>query len=356
MLIVTKEQDIINSRPGDDYFDRVKLFIVEWLEGKPALHVKTSGSTGLPKEMEISRKQIEASVEQTAKAFHLNSETLFVCNLSLDFIAGKLQIIRALELGAELMVLHPSEDWVSRLMPHRTVFLRNSGKNFFAFVPLQLQKILENETGKELLNTASAIILGGTSVPSALQKDVNELRVPVYATFGMTETITHFALKRINGDHKDLYFKTLPGTAIKLSDSGQLMVKNPCTSNLWLTTNDRAKIHPDDSFEILGRLDRVINSGGVKLALDEIEGKIDELISLSVPFFCEGLPDQKLGQKLVLFVESEEDLPHLLPFLKSNMPKFEAPKEVICLRNFLRTATGKIDKRKTTDAYSVSNQ
>ena len=356
MLFVSKEKDIINSKPGDLYFDRVKSFIDEWLTGSPYLEVQTSGSTGPVKTIRLSREQIKASVNQTARAFHLNEDSLFICNLNLDFIAGKLQIIRALELNAELMIIHPSDDFTQALLPQRAVILRNYRRAFMAFVPLQLVKILESPVGRELLNAAGAIILGGAAVSSALESEINQLNAPVYATFGMTETVTHFAIKRLNGPEKDLHFTPLPDTEIGISKAGTLMVKNACTKNEWLITNDLVSIHQDGSFDISGRADRVINSGGVKLSLDKMEQKIDRLLSLKSPFFCAALPDERLGQKLVLFIESDTDQSKLLPVLKENMSKFESPKQIITLAHFDRTKTGKIDKLRTTHAYSVSDQ
>jgi O-succinylbenzoic acid--CoA ligase len=355
MIIVTQERDIINAKPGDSYYSRVKKFIIDWLESDEPIEVQTSGSTGPKKTIDLSREQIKASVQQTAEAFDLSERTVFVCNLNLDFIAAKLQIIRALELNAELIVIHPSDDFVTALLPQRAALHRNSRNIFMAFVPMQLDKIIRVPEGEELLNMAGSIILGGAAVSQDLRGRIEELRVPVYATFGMTETVTHFAVKRLNGIEKQKHFVPLKNTEIKQSHSGTLMVKNACTSNEWITTNDRVRILPDQGFDVLGRADRVINSGGVKLSLDELEAKIDSILALPVPFFCAALPDEKLGERLVLFVESSSDQSNLLALLKENMPRFEVPKEVIALEAFYLTDTGKTDKLKTTHAYSVSN-
>lgn len=356
MIFVSQEGDVINSEPNDPYFQEVKTFILLWQNDTTELEVKTSGSTGTPKTITLSREQILASVRQTKKAFSLTGESFFLCNLSVHFIAGKLMIIRALELKAELLIVKPEGNLIDNLGSFGYMIEQKRGKCFMAFVPLQLQNLLEDARGQNLLKMAGSIIIGGAAVSNSLKKKLKEIPAPVYATFGMTETVTHFAIKRLNGDQPDDFFTVLDGTAIKLDEQGRLSVKNDCTEQKWLTTNDLAEIINENQFVLKGRADRVINSGGVKLHLDEIEFKIDQILKLCSPFFCAGLPDSKLGERLVLFIESEEKDLNLLSVLKAEMAKFEAPKEVIFLKEFKQTITGKTDKLKTAHAYSVSDQ
>jgi o-succinylbenzoate---CoA ligase len=356
MIFVSRDKDIINFKSQDLYFNRVKEFILLWESGIEKLEVKSSGSTGSPKTIEISRKQILASVNQTKEAFYLNDESLFICNLHLDFIAGKLMIIRALELNAELIVISPDGDFITNLGQHKYTIDKHPGENFFAFVPLQIDKILQSKEGVSILNRAKAILVGGASVGKSLLKKIKELKVPVYATYGMTETVTHVAIKRLNGNKPDRYFSPLKGTSIKRDERGCLCLKNEITNHEWLVTNDLVKIKWSGQFELLGRIDAIINSGGVKLNLDSIEGKIEAVLKLEVPFFCFGVPDERLGQKLILCIEQKTKDERLLEKLKSQMPKFEVPKEVYFIDCFLKTTSGKIDKIKTIDAYSVSNQ
>ena len=356
MIFVSQEGDVINSRPSDAYFLEVKAFILEWQKGIDHLSVKTSGSTGSPKSISLSRKQILASVIQTQKAFSLSENTFFLCNLSVHFIAGKLMIIRALELKAELLIVKPEGNLMDNLGSFGYMISQKRGKCFMAFVPLQLQNLLEDPRGQNLLKMASNVLIGGAGVSKLLKEKIMDIPTPVYATFGMTETVTHFAIKRLNGEQPDNFFKVLPGTDIKVTEEGKLCVKNECTGQKWIITNDLAKIVNNRQFLLKGRADRVINSGGVKLHLDEIELKIDEILKLNTPFFCIGLPHDKLGEKLVLFIESPQKDPSIINTLKSKMAKFESPKEVIFLKKFQLTITGKTDKLKTAHAYSVSDQ
>jgi O-succinylbenzoic acid--CoA ligase len=356
MIYLSREKDLINFKADDNYFNRVKEFILLWESGVEKLEVQTSGSTGISKKIELSRKQLLASVNQTKKAFYLNEENLFICNLSIDFIAGKLMIIRALELSAELIIVSPEGDFIENLGLHKYTIQQHQGHNIFAFVPLQMYKILESEEGVSILNTAKAILIGGANTGSTLLKKIKELKVPVYATYGMTESVTHAAIKRLNGDKPEIYYSPLEATEIKLDSRGCLCLKNEATDNNWLITNDLVHIKENGQFKLLGRIDDIINSGGVKLNLHEIETKIEELLNTSIPFFCYGIPDEKLGQKLILCLEQKSKDERLLDRLKSQLPKFEAPKELYFIENFVKTSSGKIDKTKSVDAYSVSNQ
>ncbi|AWV98865.1 AMP-binding protein [Arcticibacterium luteifluviistationis] len=356
MIFRGQDGDLISTKPDQEYFKKVKAFIQAWENGQDHLEVKTSGSTGNPKNIRLSKEQIQASVNQTAEAFYLNQDCIFLCNLSIDFIAGKLMIIRALELGAELVVISPEGDFLENLGQYKYLLTRNMGKNFFAFVPMQLEKMLNNPQSAEILNTARATILGGAVVGERLLTKIQKIKTPVFATYGMTETVTHLAIKRLNGDKPDKYFKALPDTEIKLDVRGCLCAKNKSTDNKWIITNDLATLKKSNQFQLNGRIDGIINSGGVKLNLSEIETKIDKLGLITQPFFCFGIPDEILGQKLVLFVEDSSKDETLVKKLKRKLPKFEAPKQIVFVDLFTKTGSGKIDKIKTVDAYSISNK
>ncbi|UBM59951.1 AMP-binding protein [Marinilongibacter aquaticus] len=356
MLFLSQEGDIINTNPNSEYLQEVKDFIVHWQNGAEGIEVHTSGSTGKPKTIKISRKQISASVAQTQEAFNLDKNTLFLCNLHLDYIAGKLMILRALELGAELMVVPPNGDLLAHIGNAFYMLKEKRGHVFLAFVPLQLSKLIEQEKGIHLLNLARATILGGAKTNEALLEKIRTLSTPVFATFGMTETVTHFALQELNGETASEAFSLLKGTAMKVDENGKLFVRNKTTNGQWLETNDLVQIIDSKRFVPLGRADNVINSGGIKLNLEEIELKIDRVLKLKWPFFCYGLQDSNLGSKLSLFIEAESSESNLLDRLKKELPKFEVPKEVICLPKFERTRTGKIDKISTVHAFTVSDQ
>jgi o-succinylbenzoate---CoA ligase len=356
MIFVSQEKDLVNFKSTDPYFNEVNDFIKLWESGIESIEVQTSGSTGVPKKIHLSRNQILASVKQTKETFQIDERSLFICNLSIDFIAGKMMIIRALELSSELVVIPPDGDFVENLGNHKYTIQQNSGHNILSFVPLQIEKLLANDEGIEILNTARAILIGGAAVSLSLLTRISHLRVPVYATYGMTETVTHAAVKRINGRKPDLFYRALSGTELKLDDRGCLCIKNEATENKWIITNDLAELKSITEFTLKGRIDDIINSGGVKLNLHEIESKIASISGLKHSFFCCGLADESLGQKLVLFIESNTKDDSLLEKLKKQMPNFEAPKELIYVEKFIATASGKIDKLKTLHASSIPNK
>ena len=355
MIIYSAEGDLLNTKPLDPYFQMVKRFIINW-ESKPShLMVKTSGSTGKPKEIKLSREQILASVNQTKEAFNLNDKTIFVCSLSIEFIAGKLMIIRALELNAEVIILQPAEDFMSQLSSQIPHLEKNYGNNFFAFVPLQIQKLLDNPEAIRLLNTARATLIGGASVSIPLYDKIQQIRSAVYATYGMTETVTHVAIRKLNGENASAYFTPLPDIKISKGPQSIIEISGPTTRNETIITNDIAEFLPNGSFKILGRVDNVINSGGVKLFLEDIERKLSILLPPDTVYFCTGKPDRKWGEKLTLFIEGEEKDKNLFQYLKVELPKFEAPKEIIYLPKFNYTPGGKIDKKKTLHEYAENS-
>ena len=234
MIFVSRDKEIINFQADNAYFKKVKEFVLLWESGVGILEVQTSGSTGKPKIITLSREQVLASVLQTKLTFNLDQKTLFICNLSVEHIAGKLMIIRALELNSELLVISPEGDFIQNLGNQTYLLNKNTGYNFLAFVPLQMEKLLKTIEGQEILNTAKAILVGGAASNATLLGKIKEIRAPVYATYGMTETVTHVAIKRLNGEHPDSHFVGLEGTEFKLNEQNCLTIKNLSVSDFIL--------------------------------------------------------------------------------------------------------------------------
>jgi o-succinylbenzoate---CoA ligase len=365
MVFLEKDGTYINTSPNNEYYDKVLKFKGLWESGQEEFTIQTSGSTGIPKQIVLHRKQMIASAKMTAKAFDLQEGDTAFCCLNVEYIAGMMMLVRAFEIGMDLMVVEPSSNPFLGNEKHLYLLNANRGRNFFAFVPLQIQTILEETPNlSEILNSAKAIIIGGASVNELILEKIQKIYRPIYATYGMTETITHIAIKRLNGSEKDDFFNTLDGVDVKLNDDNCLMIKSKSIGNEWITTNDVAEIINDSSFILHGRIDNVINSGGVKIQLEKIE-KVGEGIlrklQISTSYFVFSLPDEKLGERLVLIVQKDEkiQLPSttdamkidLLKAFKEILPKFEVPKEVFFVEKMIETPTGKIDKIKTINAY-----
>ena len=329
--------------PTSEYEQKIVDFCQKWLVRQQEFVLKTSGSTGEPKQIILTRNQMIASAKLTGKTFGLNEgDSALVC-LNVEYIAGIMMLVRGMELGLKLTIVEPSGNPLQNL--------ENSGFDFYAFVPLQLQNILENEKNIEFLNKAKAIIVGGAAVNKVLEKEVQKISVPVYSTYGMTETVSHIAVKRLNGVNKNDSFQVLEGVIIGIDERNCLNIIAEASNNLLIQTNDIVEIINEKEFQLIGRFDNIINSGGVKIQLEKVEKLIENETKIlnAKRYFAYGIEDERLGQKLVLFVEGEtvnHDLKNtFLINIQSVLSKYEIPKEIYFVERFMETATGKIDKK-----------
>lgn len=315
-----------------DFETATFTFLKSWLSDNQTFNLKTSGSTGPPKEITLTRTQLLSSAKRTIKALHLSADdTALVC-LDTKYIAGKMMLVRALEANMQIVAVEPSSNPVKDLSVQPDVG---------AFVPLQLDAIFQDETSVKKLNQFKSIILGGTSVSKSLSEKIKMLSCAVYATYGMTETVSHIALQKLNGADAQEYFETLPEIKIKTDERDCLVVELP-DFHEPIVTNDIVKIINDSTFQILGRYDTIINSGGIKLVPEAIEKKIEPLLP-DQAFFVAGINDERFGQKLVLIVEGKLQL-ELPAALKLALSAYEIPKEIFYLDKFSRTETQKINR------------
>lgn len=329
---------------GSDNESQTLYFCKQWLENQQIFRLFTSGSTGTPKAIDIRRSQMEASAQATIQALNLEkNDTAFIC-LNTNFIAGKMMLVRALLLEMNILVTDPSSNPLKNF---------DFTFKFAAFVPLQIQTILEESPEKvEILNQTKAIILGGAEVNLILEKKLQIIKSPVFLTYGMTETVSHIALKRLNGQEKQSFFQILPNVLISQNENECLEIQAPMTNFEKIQTNDRVKILDSKRFEWLGRIDNVINSGGIKIQIEELEQKIN-LLLVKNNFFHRimilGKSDEKLGQKLILIIESkvfsQETEISFLALLKKKLNKFEIPKQIFYLEKFAQTSTNKLDRK-----------
>ena len=338
IFISNTGQEMILGAGGEKGLQRFD----EWKRGITEFIIQTSGSTGKPKKIILSRDAIRASVSMTQKVFGLQPDNLFFCCLNPDYIAGMMMIFRAAELEAEIVITEPESNPFSAIREHWHLFLDNWGKNFFAFVPLQLRQLLAADEYIQLLRTAQAILVGGAAVSKDLVEIIQKHHLPVFETYGMTETISHIAIRDLREDKP--FFTVLDEVNIKTDSDNCLIIKAPSTLNQWITTNDVVELIDEHHFILKGRRDNIINSGGIKIHPEEIEQLIAESHTVKQNFFLFGLQDEVLGQKMVLFAEGEES-----SFTKAieALPKYKKPKEVIILNQFLKTESGKTDRKNT---------
>ncbi|MEK6154246.1 AMP-binding protein [Flavobacteriaceae bacterium 3-367] len=299
-------------------------FLLDWLSDVPTLEVMTSGSTGKPKRLTLQKQAMVNSALATGDFFGLEvGDTALLC-LPTNYIAGKMMLVRAMILGLELYYVEPT---AQPLQAARGRY------HFVAMVPLQLAASLDE------LPRIKKLIVGGAPIPHALKEKIGDMPTAIYETYGMTETITHIAAKKITGP--DRPFTILPGVVISKDERDCLVINAPHLLKETIPTNDVVDLVSETEFQWLGRYDNIINSGGVKLLPETIEAKLSPFVENR--FFVAGLPDSKLGEKLVLVVEGapEEDLLAKLKASKK-LKAFEVPKEVVAVEKFEETKNGKI--------------
>jgi len=327
---------------GETPFEQSTLtFCRQWLNGQATFSLKTSGSTGKPKTIEISREQMLLSARQTINFFNLKpADTVLVC-LNTAYIAGIMMLVRAFESGAKIIVVEPSSNPLINI---------STKIDFLAIVPLQLQQILDNPISRSRMEDCRATIVGGAQVSYALEEKLGATKANVYATFGMTETLTHFALKKLNSGKGD-YFTVFDDVVIGQDSRGCLTVSSPVTGEKKLVTNDIVEILSDKEFKWLGRIDNVINSGGIKLQIEDIELGVEKAffeIGISNRFFIDSKADPIFGKKVVLVIESSGELAALKNLdWKKYLSQYQHPKEILYCPQFKETPTGKIDRQLT---------
>ena len=308
------------SREIEEWRKEIFETILMWLE-KDTIEFQSSGSTGMPKKIFHSKESINESALLTANFFGLNQKSKLLLCLPARYVAGKMMIFRAFCMGCQL-------DFVE---PNSTPII-DGNYDFASFVPLQIRSLLKSEDSS--LKQIRKILIGGASFKPDMIDELLSINPQAYESYGMTETLTHIALRKIGEKH----FKALPG--IQLDDEeGCLRIKAPHLGDEWIETNDIVDLNGIAEFELLGRKDRVINSGGIKIHPLLLEQKLADLISR--PFYIAKKPDPDLGERVCLFVEGEEENIELKRF-ESVLEKYEMPKEIVFVPELKRTFSGKI--------------
>jgi O-succinylbenzoic acid--CoA ligase len=292
-----------------------------------------------------------ASARLTGKALGLQARDRTLVCLSTEYIAGVMMLVRGFELNLSLTVVTPTRNPLAAL-PENVSF------DFAAFTPLQLQEILLSTPEKKVvLDKMRTILVGGAPISDGLLHQIKTLDAPIYHTYGMTETVSHIALRRLNGRQVSDYFVPLEGVKLGLTPQGCLTVASAITNYQTLATNDLVDLRADGSFRWLGRIDNVINSGGVKVQAEVVESALQKLFReyqggiLSNRRLCVGpLEHPQLGQAVVAVVEGQplgqEILADIgLQLWRSRLlKKYEVPCHFFFRPRFLETVTGKIDR------------
>lgn len=328
---------------SDDYLQSILKFWTEWESYSPVISITTSGSTGSPKTINFSKKQAEASARYTGRFFDFKPGDSLLLNLSPEFVAGKLMIVRALVHNLKLVVA-PLQ---GNPFKNRSTFPEKI--KLAAFVPHQVAEILKDPDACILFRQIEHVIIGGAAIPTSLEQLIAENHPSAYATFGMTETLTHFALRPIDG--KTDYYTCLPGVQVHADERGCLVVEVNDILQESLVTNDLVECLDKTRFRWCGRYDFLINSGGVKIVPEADEKRIEHLFGAK-RFYLTSKPSVKYGEEVVLVVEDEEQGGMafqdrtFLSKLEALLPPYHAPKSVVVLSKFEETSNGKVKRKK----------
>ncbi|MDO4692803.1 MAG: AMP-binding protein [Porphyromonadaceae bacterium] len=317
-----------------EYADLLR-FLRTWWSDDEYMQVQTSGSTGTPKQLRVSKTSMMQSARATCSFFGLDtSDTALLC-MDLRYIGAMMLVVRCLVSGMKLIVRTPCSNPLLHV---------EEAISFTALVPLQAGEILSNEVSKGRLCQIKHVIIGGGSLDISLEDALSVLPNSIYSTYGMTETLSHIALRKVSGRDTSAYYSPLHGVSLSLSDRGTLCIDAPLIIPEPLETNDIADLCPDGRFRILGRSDNIINSGGIKIQLERVEYELSRLCPM--PTALTWRPDRRLGQALVLVAEGEssDDETMLLARFKSCLPRYHCPKAVIYIPKLPRLPSGKLDR------------
>ncbi|MFE3847667.1 AMP-binding protein [Flavobacterium sp. LB3P45] len=314
-------------KEGEDHEKSVGDFILDWFDNKSYLELNTSGTTGAPKIIRIEKQAMVNSALATGDFFNLSPGDRTLHCLPTKYIAGKMMFVRSFILGLDMDFVAPS----SHPLLHNEIKY-----DFVAMVPLQAQNSLLE------LKNVKKMIVGGAKMSKSLEKSLSKLKTETYETYGMTETITHIAAKKTG----EKYFTILPNIKIYQDDRNCLVINAPKISSETIVTNDLVELINESQFEYLGRIDNVINSGGIKLIPEQIEDKLFNKIHSR--FFVTGIQDPVLGEKVIVVIEGEKQ--NLDESTFDELDKYEKPKEIFYVSKFIETHNGKIKRKEIQES------
>ncbi|MCH7401721.1 AMP-binding protein [Belliella kenyensis] len=335
----------------DPYYTSCLTFCEAWLSGEDTFFQQTSGSTGSPKTIEIKRSQMIASALATYEFFKIKKSPKILVCIHTGMIGGKMMLVRGMLWDADIYITPPSS------RPFESEWLQ-SPFDFVAMVPFQVASGIEWDTDLKWLRQIDTLIIGGAASSPELISKIKNQNIKAYQTYGMTETVSHVAVANLQQDSQ--VYHTLPSVKIGINGAQCLWIEAPMALAHRLQTHDVVELLNGDSFRWLGRADFVINSGGIKIHPELLEQKIDEPIKKTygnILYFLAGIRDEKLGQKLVLCLETSEDKKKeyiLRKELEAMLEKYLVPREIYTTKTFALTDSGKINRQQTLDLCGLS--
>ena len=307
-------------------------FLSEWNNDSLFVHVQTSGSTGAPKPMLAEKRRMLASARITNDFLGLREGDVALLCMSLDYIAGKMMVVRSIERGLKLITVEPS----GHPLNHSQLAIDDCQIDFAAMVPLQVYNTLQVPEERKRLLQIRHLIIGGGAIDETLGAELKNFPNAVWSTYGMTETLSHIALRRLSGPEASDWYIPFPSVKVSLSEDGCLVIDAPEVCPERLVTNDIAEISLQ-GFRILGRKDNVICSGGIKIQIEEVESRLRPF--LRVPYLISKRPDPKFGEVSVLLTEGSID--EARQICERILPKYYLPRHYLHVDRIPLTETGK---------------
>jgi O-succinylbenzoic acid--CoA ligase len=333
--------------PSSEFERQVQTFCAAWKSGQSSFLFHTSGSTGEPKPIWVNRPAMVASALATGNWLNLKPNDVALACLPVQYIAGAMVLVRAMVLDLRVCLVEPSVNPLENLAPISI--------QLASFVPNQWHAILNSHSKlSSFFSEAKGILLGGATLSEELRNQSVGLSYPIYETYGMTETVSHVAYKSLG----ETYFKAFDSIQLQVDQRDCLKINGLVTGNEWIQTNDVVRFHDSSSFELVGRIDRVINSAGRKIHPEPMEKFISSQDFQPRAYFLDAIPDTVLGQQLCLFYTgewSQVDQENLRQALRNQFDSWQLPKQFIQLPNFQFTSSGKIDRLKSVALYLKSN-
>ena len=316
-------------------------FLAEWHNESPYVRVQTSGSTGTPKPMLVEKRRMLASARITCDFLGFQpGDTALLC-MSLDYIAGKMMVVRSIERGLKLITIEPSGHPLAVTQRGQSPCI-----TFAAMVPMQVYNTLQVPEERECLMQIKHLIIGGGAIDEAMEAELRHFPNAVWSTYGMTETLSHIALRRLNGPEASEWYTPFPSVKISQNADGCLVIDAPEVCSETLITNDIVELNSSSlgedqgevsRFRILGRKDNVICSGGIKIQIEEVERQLKPHIS--APYLITKRPDEKFGEVAVLLTEGSID--EARQVCERVLPKYYQPKDYLHVAQIPLTETGK---------------
>ena len=306
-------------------------FLEEWYADTPTMRLHTSGSTGIPSTIQAEKAAMLASARLSCQVFGLQHGQQALLCLPLRYVAGKMMVVRALAAGLHLLVREPSSTPLERVF---------TPVDFAAMVPMQAGKTLAQSGGAEALGRVRTLLLGGGFIDPTLEEKLQTLPCRVFASYGMTETLSHIALRRVNGAEASPAYTPLPGVTLTTDAEGALNISVPHLGIERLQTNDMVDLRADGSFMVLGRRDAVINSGGIKIQAEEIENTLQAAVN-GITVLALPAPHPELGECVALLWEGDKEAEQpLANACEQHLPKHHRPHHILKV-NIPRTESGK---------------